>query len=359
MRQRVLLTFLTCVFLTSLCVLLLPGRRPRSFHSLVRETQDRISALGEELIPEEPVAPSLAGSPQHLASLGLQGPGLPLLYPQGPWLAQGRASDPTIVSALEPGQGELGLGLVLSVRHFLPATSLVLYDLGLGRGEREVLERHCNSSTCSLHTFDFSPWPSHVRELHLHVYRPIAIQLVLREVGSVVWMAPDHRLTSSSLSPWVERAREVGVVAWQVGEGGGTATTALTHPRMFEFFPSTKYEDLAFQHMVSASVLLLVYTRATHHRLMLPWLQCALTEACINPIGAQDSGCRFDKKPQYRYSGCHRYDVSALNIVLGEMFQLEEGQYLVPPHTSFFRRVTQGPGTNATLPATEPDPLAA
>lgn len=38
--------------------------------------------------------------------------------------------------------------------------------------------------------------------------------------------------------------------------------------------------------------------------------------------------------------------------------QLEEGRYLVPPHTSFFRRVTQGPGANATVPVTESDPLA-
>ena len=46
-------------------------------------------------------------------------------------------------------------------------------------------------------------------------------------------------------------------------------------------------------------------------------------QACVNPIGAQDSGCRFDKKPQFRYSGCHRYDVSAFNIVLGELFSFQ------------------------------------
>jgi hypothetical protein len=99
---------------------------------------------------------------------------------------------------------------------------------------------------------------------------------------------------------------------------------------MFEFFPGIKYEDFAFQHMASASALLLVYTEATHDQLMLPWLKCALTEACINPIGAQDTGCRFDKKPQYRYSGCHRYDMSALNIVLGVMFRFDESRYMLP-----------------------------
>ena len=39
--------------------------------------------------------------------------------------------------------------------------------------------------------------------------------------------------------------------------GGATPTTALTHPRMFEYFPQTQKEDYEFQHMVTASCLLL------------------------------------------------------------------------------------------------------
>lgn len=44
-------------------------------------------------------------------------------------------------------------------------------------------------------------------------------------------------------------------------------------------------------------------------------------------LGAQSGGCRFDKKPLYRYSGCHSYDTSALNIVLGLRHGLNESHY--------------------------------
>ena len=98
------------------------------------------------------------------------------------------------------------------------------------------------------------------------------------------------RLVTKETAASMDSAKEEGVVVWQQGEA--TATTALTHPRMFEFFPGIKYEEYAFRHMASASVVVLVYNQATHSKLMLPWLRCALTEACINPIGAQDSGCR-------------------------------------------------------------------
>ncbi len=45
-------------------------------------------------------------------------------------------------------------------------------------------------------------------------------------------------------------------------------------------------------------------------------------------IWFQATGCRFDKKPQFRYSGCHSYDVSALNIILGQMFNFDESKYI-------------------------------
>ena len=41
----------------------------------------------------------------------------------------------------------------------------------------------------------------------------------------------------------------------------------------------------------------------------------------------------------FRYSGCHRYDESAFNIVLGEMFSFKESAYM--GSEAFFRKVDQ------------------
>ena len=135
MRQRAFLLFLTCLVLTSLAVLLLPSRRgaQHRFNKIVKETQEKISHLSGNLIPDESSPDLLAPNPVYLTTLGLTGPGWPQLYPQGSWLVAERASQPSLVSCVEPGQAELGLGFIRSANHFLPDTSLVLYDLGVSR----------------------------------------------------------------------------------------------------------------------------------------------------------------------------------------------------------------------------------
>lgn len=115
-----------------------------------------------------------------------------------------------------------------------------------------------------------------------------------------------------------------GILTWSMPMKN--AVSSLTHKKMFEYF-HTKAENFLFLEMVSPEVLLVVNKRDIHQDVMLPWVQCALTQDCIVPIGAQSGGCKFNKKPQYRYSGCHSYDASALNIILGVKFKLDGSQY--------------------------------
>ena len=128
----------------------------------------------------------------------------------------------------------------------------------------------------------------------------------------MVWLDVHYRLTEGDLTGWLERAREGGgVVAWperdhlvsplQPGpaqsQQTSVPTTTLTHPKMFQYFDPRQYEDYAFQHMVSLASLVLVTGERLSRELMLPWVQCVLTEPCINPVGAQDTGCRSEWRP--------------------------------------------------------------
>lgn len=117
------------------------------------------------------------------------------------------------------------------------------------------------------------------------------------------------------------------------------AVSSRTHKKMFDYF-HTEADNFLFVQMVTADIIILVNNESTHKEVMLPWVQCALTQDCIHPIGAQSGGCRFNKKPQYRYSGCHSYDASALNIVLGLKFKLDSSRYTYQQSKELFKVIT-------------------
>lgn len=123
------------------------------------------------------------------------------------------------------------------------------------------------------------------------------------------------------------------VYSWTIEQ----PTSALTHPRMFRFFQTEK-ENFYFHRMIDPSCIILFNTQQVHEKLMQPWTRCALIPDCISPIGAQSTGCRYDKKPLYRYSGCHSYDMSALNVILGLIFNYSEKPYAGSEEDKFFTK---------------------
>ena len=87
--------------------------------------------------------------------------------------------------------------------------------------------------------------------------------------------------------------------------------------------PSTSHH----QHPVETSHLVVYNTDKLVRDIMLPWVKCALLEECINPPGAQNTGCNVPRRPYFLYRGCHRYDMSALNVLLGRAFGSQEELY--------------------------------
>ncbi|XP_050462848.1 uncharacterized protein LOC126857452 isoform X2 [Cataglyphis hispanica] len=280
MRIKGLLLLLICIAGSSIIFIAFSNQRP-SIQTLVTETHKQLRNFQENLKDVE--EKRLVTDSKYLALLGLDGQTstTPIsLKPQ----------NVTVVSLVRPGNEQYIYGFVRNISHFLPNNSIVIYSVGLNEDSLQNIRFACNSTRCNVIHFDLSPFPAHVEDDTLHVYRPLVIQTALNTLGSIIYMDSNVRLNSSDISKYL--CPKSGILTWPTRH----AISSLTHPKM--------------------------------ESVMLPWVQCALTRDCISPIGAQSAGCRFNKKPQYRYSGCHAYDTSALNIVLGLHFNFDDTYYV-------------------------------
>ncbi|XP_064090045.1 uncharacterized protein LOC135204034 isoform X1 [Macrobrachium nipponense] len=279
---------------------------------------------------------------RHLESLGFIDE--PILYPHHSW---DNLSTPVIASAVASGEVWQVEGLLSVAQQMSSNLTVVVYSLDLPSTELEQLENTCNTS-CAMVKFDFGAYPSHVRDFRLKAYRPIIIQELLVRTGAVLWLDASVRLlvdthesgvTSDKIEEWSNVVlKNGGVLTWPLLSVSLLPTAALTHPNMFPFFHTDKH-NYDFQQMGDAGTLLVYNNAGVHDYLMKPWVSCALTQNCISPIGAQDTGCRYDKKPLFRYSGCHHYDASAFNVALGVMFSYDTRPYLAA--SSPFIRVSR------------------
>ncbi|KAI8795663.1 CAunnamed protein product [Biomphalaria glabrata] len=230
---------------------------------------------------------------------------------------------PVIASGVKPDLFPEAVVLMNSIKSLLPHYKTVLYDLGLSASEQLLLNKHCNVSwNCETRVFKFDKYPSHVKYLNIKSYRPLCIQEMLHRYGAVIWVDDGYYFTESNLTLSLTRAKEFGLQGWPLKD----PTSSFTHPKMFKFF-NMDQNSYFFQHAIEASHLMVFNTEKVSKDVMLPWVKCALMEECISPPGAQDSGCNYFRKPLFKYTGCHKYDMSALNVILGIAFKFDEEPY--------------------------------
>ncbi|KAK7482500.1 hypothetical protein BaRGS_00026211 [Batillaria attramentaria] len=293
-----------------------------TFQNIVTKTHKGIKNLPNNM--QIQASRELTVDPIYLSRLGLD--------KQQLTSSQGEGEDegakvvqlqPVIASSVDPQKMEDAIAFMHSVEKHLPDYRLVMFDLGLSEVSHVLLKKYCNSTwKCEVLTLDFQKFPSHVADLSIKSYRPICIQEMLKLHGAVIWADSAEYFQSGNLTRTLEQAKSVGLVAWTIED----PTSAITHPKMFDFF-KTKQDLYYFHRAIETSHMVVYNTPRVKTQIMLPWVKCALLEECINPTGAQNVGCNFIRKPLFLYSGCHYYDMSALNTILGPLFDYDERPY--------------------------------
>ena len=90
-----------------------------------------------------------------------------------------------------------------------------------------------------------------------------------------------------------------------------------THDGMLKYLHMnmTRSELARVKPSLQAGVYMMWVTPLIKEKFLVPWIDCGMHKDCISPEGATVGGCH-KRDPTGKYIGCHRYDQSAMNMIL-------------------------------------------
>lgn len=323
MRTKNLLIVLVLITITSFLFFILgPATEQNdSLKNIVSQTHKQINVIRENLRIDK----SLEIDEKYLELLGFKPTAaISSNAPNG-------KLDFSIVTYVRAGQLDTAVLFTQNIQTRLPNVTLLIYDLGLSEEDQRTLTStpFCNNSKCTVIPFDLSAFPDFVADERMHAFRPLIIKNALSHSKIILFTENENRVrsnvTAKDLYLFKEKTESstLGVLGWTTNK---QAVSSRTHQKMFEYFDMNP-ESFYFIPMISMNAVFFTRTEFVLLKIMLPWIKCVLTQECVCPIGAQSGGCKYNKKPQYRYMGCHSYDESAFNIVLGKTSKLDETKY--------------------------------
>ncbi|KAK7093453.1 uncharacterized protein [Littorina saxatilis] len=212
-----------------------------------------------------------------------------------------------------------------------PDLKLIVYDLGLSRREREILEQYCD---CDVRTVDYGVYPDHVADTTNFAWRPIVLQILLEEFGSVAYADVTTRFKTSNSLNLLHFRDGRNFLMWDMPVF--TSVVAYTNKLTFQYLNETRcvFKESS---MIDSQLLVLYRTSWVWQRVMKPLLKCALNLDCIAPRWSHFDGCLHFRRP--KTTGCHRYDLSVFSIVLNRGMQMTVAGNInrhVPPKLTYF-----------------------
>lgn len=209
----------------------------------------------------------------------------------------------------------------------------IIFDIGLKKSEARLIKKHCN---CRLQKFPFKDYPEHLRTIQTNAWKPLLIQLLLKEYHIVIWVDASIRFHGTPLDRLIHKTVEHGI---QVTEGGGSIAVR-THSVTFKALGET---PCMFDRPELQSSLISMYrTPYTLRNIMLPWVSCALQYNCMDFDSALKTVTCLDGH-QWSYSACHRFDQSVLGIILTRLFSRDIDSILFNLNDFAFNKRATGP----------------
>ena len=131
-----------------------------------------------------------------------------------------------------------------------------------------------------------------------------------------MWLDPNMLVTRASDFNQLKYRGTRDFFLWQPDKFFGTVV--FTNPAVFDYLKESRCSYVKSS-MIATSVMVFYRTNTTWLDVMKQWLKCALIVGCIAQPNSRFSGCLEGRSP--KETGCHRYDQSALSIIVERMYK--------------------------------------
>lgn len=214
------------------------------------------------------------------------------------------------------------LDAVASAQKFFPNRTILYYDLGLKHHQRKMLERMCNVELRSFNMSHYNFPHFNPETIKFQVTKPLVIASALKDHPALLYLDASVRIKTSNLNKAMTMAKQNGGMTSFTGTMDSVFTT--TDKSMYKYLPSDM-EKLKKVPCLQSGTLLVYHTKFVFENILWWWYLCALNADCMAPPGSTLQ-CTGDVS-WTKHRGCHRYDQSALNILMANAFNFEYSKY--------------------------------
>ncbi|XP_055865220.1 uncharacterized protein LOC106060577 [Biomphalaria glabrata] len=245
----------------------------------------------------------------------------------------------TIISALSSNHFMEAQGLIYKVhQHLLPYLinfTFIIYNLGLSSEERSFIAQICK---CHLIDFPFQIFSRFVSLLHCYTWKALIVNAHITKTNVLIWADTSVRFLQDpqSIRNIFSQVKTRGI---QLGKGK-KIVAHNTLASMFHYFQDEPCMYLKYNEAMSGMIVVnndLLVRQA----ILEPWAACALNGSCMCPTERSDlhhivkaSTCRT-RKSLYQYGVCHRFDQSAISILIAKLYQ-EHYNHVVRNYSEFW-----------------------
>ncbi|KAK9710616.1 hypothetical protein K7432_008320 [Basidiobolus ranarum] len=182
---------------------------------------------------------------------------------------------------------------------FMPSSAqpkIVVYDLGIGEGQRATLKEFQKQGYFhELVSFDYTKYPSfwsvHINRGEYGWKTGIIHEAAQKYPGVILWMDSGDRAFPHFLLDVVSYVEKHGIFS---PPSKGTIPD-FTHPGMIEYFTDTMEHYTEFVNCNGAFIAFDSKNSTVMNKVIRPWAQCGLMKECIAPVGSSRANHRQDQ----------------------------------------------------------------